>query len=79
MSGFDLASSFHNSASGSVCDVPACRSKQEGKQQELVWSSSQQVLRRESQVLRPTYDGTLIADTGSQITSVSPERNGSVV
>lgn len=31
-----------------VCDVAACRSRQEGKQWELVWSSFQQVLRRES-------------------------------
>lgn len=42
-------------ASGSVCEV-ACRSRREGKLQELVWTSSQQVLRPKSQVLRPTID-----------------------
>lgn len=47
-----------------------CRSRQEGKQQELVWSSSQQVLKKQSQVLGPAYDGAWIlklavTDTGT--------------
>lgn len=60
MSGFYLASPFHNHTSGSACDVAACRSRQEGKWQELVWSRSQQVLRKESQALRPMSDETLM-------------------